>query len=343
MNADPLRLGARVLTALPDVGGFVGGLAPGPLGIAGAGLLGGAGEAVKEVGMGRRPDLGKIGQAGAGQAALTAVGMGLGSAAGRIGTGLVKAAIGRPAKNVAKKVAKRGLEAAEKTIVRRKLANEEMAETAIKESDRILNQTLTRAKNAGVQFDPGDIARSVFDKIEQSRRYKIGAEDKKKLSQMTEEFLADHPDMLDPQALQALKQRFGDLVFKGKADPQARYSLTTEFNDAIRAAAKQALEGRRALAGSAEARVLKPVQGINRETEALMRARDALGDMGTRPALRPFGAMGGGLNVPFVGGSVRVPRELALRAGLASAQSAPLARMSPRLLEALYQQSTLEE
>jgi hypothetical protein len=293
--------------------------------------------------MGERIDPLRIAQAGAGQAGLTAMGLGLGSLAERVGTGLVKSAIGKPAKALAKKIAKRGLEGTERTIIRRKLANEEMADLAVKESNRRLKSVLSKAEKAGVEFDPGDVARSVFDKIESQRRYKIGSEDKKKLLDMTEEFLKDHPNPMSPESLNELKQRFGDLVYKGKVDPQARYSLTTEFNDAIRSVAKQYLEGRRPLAGASERRILSATKGVNEETEALGRAREALGEMGTHGPLRPAGAYGGGLNLPVLS-AIGIPRSWALRGGLlAGGPGRQTATLSPRVLEALYNQATLEE
>lgn len=356
----PVDLRTRVLAGLPAAGALAGGtlgIELGPLGIAGGAAAGGAtGRFLEQQGrraLGYKPSEGMIGQLAGipaqgpvGETVDLATEAGLGALAeapamllARSAGPLMRAAVPETRAAVREGMmrtaaGRKPLATTAETLLERKIPASRIAlREARRASGKELHQLLKGAKEAGVTFDPGEFARGAIDVMEDVGGYPLGREARKKAFELTEKFLGDHPDVLDPVALKSLKQEFQKLAQRAYAAEKkggGLVGLEDRFNDAIAKQARKALES---IAGVARR---------EQATQSLVRAERGVQEAGLRGPLRPFGAFGGGMNLPVLS-AFGVPREAISRAALLAASPAASStlRTIPRLLDVLIREGLI--
>ena len=146
------RLGAQA-SHLPGLGGFLGGLMPGPWGVGLAGLGGGAGELARQSVMGEPADMGQVGIQGGKQAALGAAGLGLGSLGGMVARQAYRGALQPTAPllerfpNVVEQMMKLGipLKVGGREVAEKKLGEAIAKKDILKDTAELAGNTVPRA------------------------------------------------------------------------------------------------------------------------------------------------------------------------------------------------------
>lgn len=349
----PAAIGRRLATALPDVLGGLGGMAPGPLGFGLAPAGGAVGEAGRELIQGEPLSLGRIAGSAATQEAAQAAGGLLGKAVGAVGGPLMRRALRvkglTSATNLSPTALKRAAETALEhripvgtTPIRgRDLLGSEKVMAAARTSGGRLKRILQQADAAGVQFSPDNLLQPMVELIRDLKRTHPNAvREVEKVRDYIDDFRASHPGPLTPSDVKRLKQGAWSLAKKaiGKFElPEV--ALKQRLDKALAKGAQKALReipeqglGRQIAAQEAHTSRLLQLHPV------VQRAEGATSGVTFSPfgPLRPLGTMTPNMRLtrPMVS-------QLALGATNPAVQGA--LRQSPRLLDQLYQQLLMEE